>query len=62
MQQHAALEQRKARLSVGTAFDPFHFIHESLDHAIAPRLGTSIYYSFCIVSQSPHKIYQFGNA
>ena len=62
MQQDAALQQRKSRLSVGTAFDPFHFIHESLDQAIAPRLGTSIHDGFCIVSQSPHKISQFSNA
>src|SRR6266699_3040912 len=62
MQQHAALEQRKARLSVGTAFDPFHFIHEALDHAIAPRLGTSIHDGFCFVSQSLHKVDQWSLA
>ncbi len=62
MQQNAALKQRKSRLSIAAAFDPFHFIDKSLDHPIAPRLGTSIDDGFCIVGQSLHKVYQFSNA
>jgi hypothetical protein len=61
MQQHAALEQRKARLSVGTAFDPLHFIHESLNHTIAPGHAASIGNSLCIVSQPIDKSDQLGN-
>ncbi len=62
MQQNAALKQRKSCLSITAAFDPFHFIHKSLDHPIARGLGTSIHYGFCIVSQSLHKAFQFRNA
>jgi len=51
MQQDAALQQRKSRLSVGTAFDPLHFIHETLNHSIAPGHAASIGNSLRIVSQ-----------
>ena len=40
------LTQRKSCLSVGTAFDPLHFIHEPLNHAIAKG-------SCCIHWQQP---------
>ncbi len=61
MQQDAALQQRKARLSVGTAFDPLHFIHETLNHAIAPGHAASIDNSLRIVSQPINKSDQLGN-
>ena len=43
---HAALQQREASLSIRTAFDPLHFIHEPLNHAIAKG-------SCCIHWQQP---------
>ena len=61
MQQDAALQQRKARLSVGTAFDPLHFIHETLNHSIAPGHAASIGNSLRIVSQPINKSDQLGN-
>src|SRR3989440_9154967 len=61
MQQDAALQQRKARLSIGTAFDPLHFIHETLNHAIAPRHAASVDNSLRIVSQPINKSDQLGN-
>jgi hypothetical protein len=59
MQQDAALQQRKACLSIGATFDPLHFIDESFDHAVAPRLATPIGDSLCIVGQPVDKINQF---
>src|SRR6266487_3400845 len=61
MQQDAALQQRKSRLSVGTAFDPLHFIHETLNHAIAPGHAASIGNSLRIVSRPINKSDQLGN-
>src|SRR6266516_2401521 len=61
MQQDAALKQRKSRLSITAAFDPLHFIDKSLDHAVIPGLCTPIDHTFCIISQSLHKAYQFRN-
>ncbi len=61
MQQHAALEQRKSRLPVGTAFDPLHFIHEPLNHSIAPGHAASVGNSLRIVSQPINKSDELGN-
>src|SRR5258708_30346538 len=61
MQQHTALEQREACLSIRTAFDPFHFIDESLHHAVAPGHAASIDNSLRIVSQPIDKSDQLGN-
>src|SRR5258706_4017214 len=60
-QQDATLQQRKSRLSVGTAFDPLHFIHETLNHAIAPGHAASIGNSLRIVGQPINKSDQLGN-
>ena len=62
MQQNTTLKEWKSCLSIAAAFDPFDFIDKALDHSIAPGLGTSIDDSFCIVSQSLHKVSQFSNA
>jgi hypothetical protein len=59
MKQDTALKQRKACLSIRTAFDPLHFVHKPLDHAVAPRLATSIGDSFCIIGQPVDKLNQF---
>ena len=61
MQQDAPLQQRKSCLSVGTAFDPLHFIHEPLYHAIAPDHAASIGNRLRIVSQPINKSDQLGN-
>ena len=61
MQQNAALKERKSCLSITAALDPFDGIHETFDHAVIPRLGTPVDDSFCIVSQSLRKVYQFSN-
>ncbi len=42
MQQDTALEQREACLSIRAPFDPFHFIDEPLDHAVAPGQTPSV--------------------
>ncbi len=34
---HAALQEREACLSIGTAFDPLHLVDESFDHPVTPR-------------------------
>jgi len=41
----------KSCLSVRTAFDPLHFLHETLNHAIAPSHAAPIGNSLRIVSQ-----------
>ena len=51
MQQDTALEQRKACLPIGTAFDPLHLVNEPLNHAVAPRLGAPIGDGLRIVGQ-----------
>jgi hypothetical protein len=61
MQQDAALQQRKSCLAVGTAFDPLHFIHEPLHHAIAPGHAASIGNSLRILSQPINKSDELGN-
>jgi hypothetical protein len=55
------LQQRKSRLSIGTPFDPFDFIDEPLDHAVAPRQAASIGNSFRIIGQPIDKSDQFRN-
>ena len=62
MQQDTALEQRKSCLSIGAAFDPFHLVNEPLDHAVVPRLTTSIGDSLCVVGQSVYKVHEFRDA
>lgn len=62
MQQHAALEQRKASLPIRTAFDPLHFIDKPLNHAVTPGLGAPIRYSFCIIGKPIDKVDQFRDA
>ncbi len=62
MQQHTPLEQRESSLSIRTAFDPFHFIDESLHHAVAPGLGAAIGHGLRIVGKSVDKTDQFRDA
>jgi hypothetical protein len=56
-----ALEQWEACLSVGTAFDPLHFIDESFNHAIAPGQTTPVGHSLRIIGQPVDKSDQFRN-
>ena len=60
-QQDASLQQRESCLSVGTTFDPLHFIHKPLHHAIAPGQAASIGNSLRIVSQPINKSDELGN-
>jgi hypothetical protein len=62
MQQHAALEQRKSCLPVGTALDPFDFVDEALNHPVVPRLAASKGDRLCIIGQSIDKIDEFRDA
>jgi hypothetical protein len=61
MQQDTALQQWEASLSIRAAFDQFDFIDKPLNHAVAPRVATSIDDSICIVGQSFHKVDEFRN-
>ena len=61
MQQHTALEQRKSCLSIGAAFDPFHFVDEPLNHTVAPGQATSVGHSLPIIDQPIDKSDQIGN-
>jgi hypothetical protein len=56
---HTTLEQREARLSIRTAFDPLQFVVESLHHPIAPRLGASVGDRLRIIGQAIDKADQF---
>ncbi len=62
MQQHTALQQRKSCLSIGAAFDPFHFVDEALNHPVVPGFTASMGNRLCIVGQPIDKVYQFRDA
>jgi hypothetical protein len=49
MQQDAALQQWESRLSIGTAFNPLHFIDKTLNHPVAPRQAASVGNSLCVI-------------
>jgi hypothetical protein len=53
------LEQWKARLPIGTPFDPFHFIDEPLDHPSIPGLTAPVGHGLRIVGESVNKLDQF---
>src|SRR5579859_6482564 len=42
--------QWKSRLPITAAFDPLHFIHKPLNHAITPSQTASISHGLCIIS------------
>src|SRR5690349_13865890 len=62
MEQNTALQQRKARLPIRTAFDCFDFIDESLDHPVAPGQTASIGHCLCIVGKTIDKSDQFHDS
>src|SRR5215469_14488967 len=55
------LPQRKSRLPITAAFDPLHFIHKPLYHAVAPSQTASISHGFCIITQPIDTSDQFCN-
>ena len=61
VQQDTALQQRKARLSIGTAFDPLHLIDEPLHHPVAPTQAASVGNSLRVISEPIDKRDQFRN-
>ena len=62
MEDGTSLQQWKTCLPVRTAFHPLHFIHETLNHSIAPGHAASIGNRLRIVSQPIDKSDQLGTS
>jgi hypothetical protein len=56
------LKEWESGLSIRTAFDPFHFVDEAFDYAIAPSHGASIGHGLRIIGQPIDKSDQFCNS